>query len=409
VGRPRQTNCAARSCCSNAAGGCCNSDGVTPCGGNSCSDGVCRARLCATCKAAPPPPPTPPPPPPPPQPPPAPPCTGKSKQLRQADCAAWASFFDAAGGGQWKACAGARSDPCSCDPVVLPAPDTAAYVACNLTFDNRTRAIKEIHLRGLNLRGSAEASMGALAALEELRVLDLGLNKLSGPLPSGALLNTDVDYLDLGSNLFSGSVPASLGHLTDLQYLNLSRCGLGGALPPSLYDLNDMVTLDLSRNGFDGPVCLSSGHDCWASACTNMVHADLSYNNFSGPLPLFSKLTCLRHEMRTMNYAHNAFNGTIPAELALLGAPISSLYLQSNQLTGTVPASLKDIPLTALRLDENRLKGSVPALPFEKYWDFCDLKGNLFDCPLPAGADKCKQGPPTCTELAQALRPILAD
>ena len=49
----------------------------------------------------------------------------------------------------------------------------------------------------------------------------------------------------------------------------------------------------------------------------------------------------------------------------------------------------------ALRLDGNRLSGVVPPLPFAEYRT-CDMSGNAFDCPLPGGADMCKDGAPTC-------------
>ena len=129
-----RSNCAAHSCCSNAAGGCCDADGVTACGGNSCTDGACAARACASCEAAAPPPPSPPGPPPlpPPPAPPAPPCTGLSAQLRQEDCDAWVQFFDATAGSKWLACSDARTDPCSCgrDPERPVPPSVTANVTC---------------------------------------------------------------------------------------------------------------------------------------------------------------------------------------------------------------------------------------------------------------------------------------
>ena len=251
--------------------------------------------------------------------------------------------------------------------------------------------------QGVGLAGGVEAALEPLANLEGLRKLDLSANRLTGALPtSNSILNTDISYLSLGGNPLSGGVPPALGHLTDLTFLNLSRCGLSGALPDSLYDLTDVVTLDLSRNDLSGPICSNVSRHCWASACTNMEHVDLSLNDFSGPIPLFTHGGCPRYSMKTMNFGHNAFNGGIPDQLAMLGAPISELNLQSNQLSGAVPASLKRIPLTALRLDGNRLSGVVPPLPFGDY-RYCDMKDNAFDCPLPPGADECRDGAPTCT------------
>jgi hypothetical protein len=298
-------NCAGHSCCSNAAGGCCDADGVTPCGGNSCTDRLCAARSCETCQAAAPvpPPPIPPPPPVPPPPPtvncasttccsnddgglcaadgvsactecggesctpgycgrgcddtcqaaaPPPPCTGESAWLHREDCVAWVDFFDATAGSSWLACSEARTDPCSCSgaSMVLP-PHAAANVTCN---SSETHTIGAVSLHGLGLNGDIGAAIAALSKLDGLRKLDLGDNQLTGVLPA-RILNTDVNYLDLGANPgLLGSIPDRLGSLTDLKYLNLSRCGLSGEIPEQMYDVSDIVTLDLSRNSLTGPI-----------------------------------------------------------------------------------------------------------------------------------------------------------
>jgi hypothetical protein len=78
---------------------------------------------------------------------------------------------------------------------------------------------------------------------------------------------------------------------------------------------------------------------------------------------------------------------------------ITKLWLGGHNLVGTLPASFSNMTkLTRLVLGENKLTGLLPALTFEQYTSYCCLEDdhhtNLFDCPLPLGADKCNGGDP---------------
>jgi hypothetical protein len=88
------------------------------------------------------------------------------------------------------------------------------------------------------------------------------------------------------------------------------------------------------------------------------------------------------------------------------------MYLEQNNMTGTIPASLANMTqLVRLQLDRNRLTGFVPVLPFAQYTDLCCLEhsGRLpvphFDCPLPPDADLCHCGDNHGGEIRCAPRP----
>ena len=222
-------------------------------------------------------------------------CTGKSASLAPADCAAWVQFYDAAGGGSgWRACSGARTDPCSCAASIASASTAArapanqqAQASVNVTCAGQGRVgasavISAVFLDGVGLRGDVAAVFLPLTQLGGLRKLSLRSNRLRGTLPEDAMLNTDVNYLDLSNNQLAGAIPGRLGHLTDLSYLNISHNQLAGDVD-ALAGLTDLLALDLSDNLLSGvvPHALTCG-------LTIIRHLDLTRNAFSGQV-----FTCL--------------------------------------------------------------------------------------------------------------------
>ena len=79
------------------------------------------------------------------------------------------------------------------------------------------------------------------------------------------------------------------------------------------------------------------------------------------------------------------------------------IYLDSNNLRGTIPPSISDLTeLSAITVSNNRLTGPLPNMTYSKFYQECDILderaaaqgqgGNHFTCPLPAGAlAKCKK------------------
>ena len=75
--------------------------------------------------------------------------------------------------------------------------------------------------------------------------LNLGVNQLSGQVPStlGSLAN--LTRLDLWGNQLSGSIPTELGNLANLTVLDLSLNQLSGSIPTELGNLANLTSLDL--------------------------------------------------------------------------------------------------------------------------------------------------------------------
>jgi len=65
----------------------------------------------------------------------------------------------------------------------------------------------------------------------------------------------------------------------------------------------------------------------------------LGFNNLQGPIPM-DALRLLKNEVHGLSLSDNAMKGTIPEELGNDMVALQTLYLQHNDLTGTVPGNL---------------------------------------------------------------------
>jgi hypothetical protein len=120
-------------------------------------------------------------------------CTGSSSDLNKVSCAAWKDFAKATDITGWKACSGARLDPCACKFV-----GGVGGVTC---ADGN---ITELRLFENNLKGTIPSS---LASLTELTMLGLDGNNLKGTIPSSLASLTKLGYLILDDNALTGLVP----------------------------------------------------------------------------------------------------------------------------------------------------------------------------------------------------------
>ncbi|KAG2582950.1 hypothetical protein PVAP13_6KG144400 [Panicum virgatum] len=177
------------------------------------------------------------------------------------------------------------------------------------------RSLAYLNLSGNRLRGSA---IGAF--LEQLRVIDLSNNRISGLNFSSGYAGSALMYLDLSGNellgefnvagrfrnlrhvnlahnhLSNANLLVSLGEISELEYVNLSSTGLHGQIPPQFSSrLVGLKVLDLSRNNISGVVPDMSP--------LRLRVLDLSVNNLTGEIPvaLVKKLA----SMERFNFSYN--------------------------------------------------------------------------------------------------------
>ncbi|KAL2522576.1 putative inactive receptor kinase [Forsythia ovata] len=130
-------------------------------------------------------------------------------------------------------------------------------------------------VQGFGLRGTF--SIATLTRLDQLRILSLKNNSLTGPLPDFSSL-TSLKTLFLDNNYFSGVFPHSLLSLHRLLILDLSHNNFTGLLPETLTVLDRLSYLRLDSNRFYGSIPPLNQ--------STLEVLNVSNNNLTGPIPV---------------------------------------------------------------------------------------------------------------------------
>ncbi|XP_049397459.1 receptor-like protein 7 [Solanum stenotomum] len=269
-----------------------------------------------------------------------------------------------------------------------------------------------------------------------LESLDLKFNFLQGPLPSSICNLRSLRILDLSRNNFSNSIPNCLGSMANLTVLDLRRNNFSGSLPLLCTQSTSLTTIVLNSNQLEGSVpvsllncvglkvldlgnnAINDAFPAWLGTLEDLQVLILKSNKFHGPTSARKKFFFPR--LRIFDLSHNAFNGSLPAEvfrnfkamikngtnkgdITYMKTPIFIRYkiirqlemeifsnevyedsvrlvikgndmdleristidtaidLSSNHFEGDIPKSLKDLSsLRLLNLSHNNLKGDIP-------------------------------------------------
>ncbi|KAK4260111.1 hypothetical protein QN277_003269 [Acacia crassicarpa] len=187
-------------------------------------------------------------------------------------------------------------------------------------------------LQGSGLRGVFASD--TLSRLDQLRVLCLQNNSLSGPIPDLSPL-FNLKGLLLDHNFFSGSLPPSFLLLHRLRTLSLSYNNLTGLIPVELVSLDRLVTLRLDSNHFNGTVPPLNQ--------SSLLIFNVSGNNLTGPIP--ETLTLARFHTASF-YGNPGLCGDIISKACdhlrppILGSSNAPVYLgQSAESQGNIVVS----------------------------------------------------------------------
>lgn len=130
-------------------------------------------------------------------------------------------------------------------------------------------------LQGLDLRGVFAPD--TLTRLDQLRVLSLQNNALTGPIPDlSGLVNLKTLFLD--HNSFTGSFPPSILPLRRLRTIDISYNNLTGPLPAWLATIDRLYCLRLEWNHLNGTVPPLNQ--------SSLQTFNVSGNNLTGPVPV---------------------------------------------------------------------------------------------------------------------------
>ena len=213
---------------------------------------------------------------------------------------------------------------------------------------------------------------------QSLYVLDLSDNALEGSIPPSIWTLPKLRFAYLHANQFVGTIPSSLSALssltassvvsTDLEKLWLGNNSLTGEIPVWwAEELPALEELSVGINSFTGPLPSN-----W-SQTTNLGFVDASWNQLTGSVP-YSLLYGVP-TLRMLYLDYNALSGGLVVSadtelqnelgldftvtLARSSSLMEVLWLQNNQLTGTVPRGFgwDWNNLRQLELQENQLTG----------------------------------------------------
>ena len=145
---------------------------------------------------------------------------------------------------------------------------------------------------------------------------------------------------------------------------NVSVIGCDTVTEIPLVECNALITLYNSTNGsgwVNKTDWLATNTPCsWHGITCNSGHVrglNLNSNQLTGSIPAgLGSLTNLTE----LGLGYNELTGSIPSELGSL-MNLANLFLGYNQLTGSIPPELGNLTnLTVLDIKENRLSGSIP-------------------------------------------------
>ncbi|XP_074556609.1 putative inactive receptor kinase At1g48480 [Curcuma longa] len=130
-----------------------------------------------------------------------------------------------------------------------------------------------------------------------------------------------------------GQIPSAVGNLTALRTLSLRFNALAGPLPPEFAGLAELRNLYLQDNRLAGEI------PAFLASLKNLVRLDLADNRFTGRIPPeLNNLT----RLGTLYLQGNQLHGEIPAL-----PNIAQFNVSYNELSGSIPASLRFFPRSA--------------------------------------------------------------
>jgi len=272
---------------------------------------------------------------------------------------------------------GAFGSDSDCEP---DAKDVAAATA-DLSARERAYALsilQKIHIRIACLDGTTfQVSIAITATVEELKRQIAKLREISAA-------SFELFVKDVEDKLTNNRAISDLG-FTDGPVLFMLIIELNAETDKeALIKLYESTNGEnwTNKGGWNTDVPLSEWEEVTVDEEGRVIMLDLQSNNLTGPIPAsLGQLTALEE----LNLNCNQLTGTIPTELGNLTA-LTWLDLSYNRLEGTIPVELGELGnLEELDLSNNRLTGAIPA----ELGQLGALKGLCLSCnklegPIPA-------------------------
>ena len=213
-------------------------------------------------------------------------------------------------------------------------------------------ALQSLYLTNNKISGTFPANLAACTELTELHISD---TQVSGTLPDSlGDLNNLKNELWLHNNKLTGSIPESINKLTFVERLTMGDNQLTGTIPQGVVELTELKSLHLQRNKISGT--LPSGLD----AFVKMTELALQHNDLSGTFPTSTSLK-LPPILTSLNVHENELSGSLPANLGTLAPHLKHLRAGGNLISGALPdMAAWPTTLITLELRGNQISGTIP-------------------------------------------------
>ncbi|KAG8058141.1 hypothetical protein GUJ93_ZPchr0002g25931 [Zizania palustris] len=225
----------------------------------------------------------------------------------------------------------------------------------------------------------------SIGQLKRLKELHLNNNKMYGSVPSTLANCTSLITVVLKSNNFSGDLTnVNFSNLPRLKTLDLMLNNFSGKIPESIYSCSSLTALRLSSNKFHGELSKGLGN---MKSLSFLSLTDNSFTNIANALQILRS----SNNLTTLLMGHNFLNERMPDDDSINGfenlqsicnlTDLLLLDLSSNNLTGTIPASLNNLKfISQFNISYNDLEGPVPDGGQISTFPSASFDGNLRLC-----------------------------
>mmetsp|Transcript_36712 Transcript_36712/g.88748 ORF Transcript_36712/g.88748 Transcript_36712/m.88748 type:complete len:2674 (+) Transcript_36712:708-8729(+) len=225
-------------------------------------------------------------------------------------------------------------------------------------------------LRSLDLSSTGMSSLAGLSSLSSLPTfafLSLASNDLQGEIPDALFSIQSLEEVVLSHNDFSGTLSSRIGDLTVLKRFACDGNKLTGQLPDAIGNLGATLEIfDAAENQFGGSLP-TSFNSLSRLQKLSLQQKTASSGGIGGPLLSFANLA----QLTTLKLDSNQLTGSLPADFLAnsqgLGSSIE-VGLSQNQLEGGVPSSWSRFDQLFVDLAGNRITDIPTSLCSKTSW-----------------------------------------
>ncbi|MED6112250.1 hypothetical protein PIB30_059985 [Stylosanthes scabra] len=223
---------------------------------------------------------------------------------------------------------------------------------------NASFQLEQLNIFSCNINSPTYRTPSFLSSQHRLEYVDLSKNNLVGEFPNWLLVNyTKLKALYLNGNFFT-------------RYIKLPS-------DPILHGKDQLLVLDISSNNIQGKLPNNIGF-----FFPNLEYLDVSNNMFEGYIPASIREMS---NLKVLNLGNNSISGSIPEHIVNGCSSLLHLFIEDNQLNGTLLSCIAKPGLYTLSASRNNFEGPIIAQDKCQFdFIFLDLSGNNFSGALPS-------------------------